>query len=56
MVRRSWVNFHNPFWVVLDRAYRGFTGGFLLLQIFSVAISVSSHVNFFFYVSKIMHL
>ena len=50
MVRRSWVNFHNPFWVVIDRAYRGFTGGFLLLQIFSVtvAISVSSHVYFFF--------
>ena len=40
------------------------TGGFLLLRIFSVAISVSPHVciildlisNFDFYVSKIMHL
>ena len=41
-------------------AYRGLTGGFLLLQNFSVAISVSPHVfylSFFdFYVSKIMHL
>ena len=39
-------------------AYRGLTGGFLLLQNFSVAISVSPHVcfNFDFCVSKIMHL
>ena len=32
--------------VVLGRAYRGSTGGFLLLQYFSVAISVSPHVCF----------
>ena len=48
------------FRVVLGWAYRGLTGGFLLLQNFSVAISVSPHVylnfNFDFYVSKIMHL
>ena len=36
----------NPFRVVLGWPYRGFTGGFLLLQIFSVAISVSPHVCF----------
>ena len=36
----------NPFWVVLGWAYRGLTGGFLLLQNFSVAISVSPHVCF----------
>ena len=34
----------NPFRVVLGWAYRGLTGGFLLLQNFSVAISVSPHV------------
>ena len=34
------------FRVVLGWAYRGLTGGFLLLQNFSVAISVSSHVCF----------
>ena len=39
-------------------AFRGLTGGFLLLQNFSVAISVSPHVCFFlsfnfdFYVSN----
>ena len=33
-------------WVVLGWAYRGLTGGFLLLQNFSVAISVSPHVCF----------
>ena len=52
------------FRVVLGQAYRGLTGGLLLLRIFSVAISVSPHVVFFFYlrfkfdfcVSKIMHL
>ena len=50
------------FRVVLGRAYRGLTGGFLLLRNFSVAISVSPHVcfdlsfNSDFYVSKIMHL
>ena len=31
-------------WVDLGRAYRGLTGGFLLLRNFSVAISVSPHV------------
>ena len=35
-----------PFRVVLCRAYRGLTGGFLLLRNFSVAISVSPHVCF----------
>ena len=35
-----------PFRVVLGRAYRGLTGGFLLLRNFSVAISVSPHVCF----------
>ena len=33
-------------WVVLGWAYRGLTGGFLLLQNFCVAISVSPHVCF----------
>ena len=32
--------------VVLGRAYRGLTGGFLLLWNFSVAISVSPHICF----------
>ena len=32
--------------VVLGRAYRGLTGGFLLLRNFSDAISVSTHVCF----------
>ena len=36
----------KPFRVVLGWAYRGLTGGFLLLQNFSVAISVSPHVCF----------
>ena len=36
----------NVFRVVLGWAYRGLTGGFLLLQNFSVAISVSPHVCF----------
>ena len=31
---------------VLDWAYRGLTGGFLLLQNFSVAVSVTPHVCF----------
>ena len=35
-----------PFRVVLGWAYRGLTGGFLLLQNLSVAISVSPHVCF----------
>ena len=48
--------------VVLGRAYRGLTGGFLLLRNFSVAISSSPHVFFYlsfnsdFYVPKIMQL
>ena len=33
----------------LDEAYRGLTGGFLLLRIFSVAISVSPHICFILY-------
>ena len=36
----------TPFRVVLGWAYRGLTGRFLLLQNFSVAISVSPHVCF----------
>ena len=36
----------TAFRVVLGWAYRGLTGGFLLLQNFSVAISVSPHVCF----------
>ena len=36
----------QPFRVVLGWAYRGLTGGFLLLQNFSVAISVSPHACF----------
>ena len=36
----------KPFRVVLGWAYRGLTGGFLLPQNFSVAISVSPHVCF----------
>ena len=34
----------GTFRVFLGWAYRGLTGGFLLLQNFSVAISVSPHV------------
>ena len=47
----------------MNLAYRGQTGGFLLLRCISIAIFVSPHVclipsfNFdFHYVSKIMHL
>ena len=40
------VETNNPFQVVLGRAYRGLTGGFLLLWNFSVTISVSPHVCF----------
>ena len=36
----------EDFRVVLGWAYRGLTGGFLLLQNFCVAISVSPHVCF----------
>ena len=32
--------------VFFGQAYRGLNGGFLLLRIFSVAISVSPHVCF----------
>ena len=32
--------------MVLGQAYSGLTGGFLLLRIFSVAISASPHVCF----------
>ena len=52
----------HPFRVVLGQAYRGLSGGFLLLRIFSFGISVSPYVcfylrfNFDFYVSMIMHL
>ena len=35
-----------PFLVILGWAYHGLTGGFLLLQNFSVAISLSPHVCF----------
>ena len=50
----SWVNLYktwvvgdrHPFRVVLGRACCGLTGGFLLLRIFSVTISVSPHVCF----------
>ena len=37
---------YQVFRVVLGRAYRGLSGGFLLLRNFSVAISVSPHVCF----------
>ena len=36
----------NSFAYLFNWAYRGLTGGFLLLQNFSVAISVSPHVCF----------
>ena len=39
-------HFPADFRVVLGWAYRGLTGGFLLLQNLSVAISVSPHVCF----------
>ena len=40
------IPFINKGMVVLGWAYRGLTGGFLLLQNFCVAISVSPHVCF----------
>ena len=40
------LNCTDLFRVVLGWAYRGLTGGFLLLQNFSVATSVSPHVCF----------
>ena len=40
------VELINTFRVVLGWAYRGLTGGFLLLQNFSAAISVGPHVCF----------
>ena len=36
----------HPFRVVLGWAYRGLTGGFLLLQNFSFGISLNPHVCF----------
>ena len=36
----------HPFRVVLGQAYRGLSGWFLLLRIFSAGISVSPHVCF----------
>ena len=39
-------DFPSYSYTVLGWAYRGLTGGFLLLQNFSVAISVSPHVCF----------
>ena len=36
----------HPFRVVLCQAYRGLTGCFLLLRIFSVGMSVSPHAFF----------
>ena len=39
-------DFNNRNKVILGWAYRGLTGGFLLLQNFSDAISVSAHVCF----------
>ena len=58
----SMVALDGPFRVVLGWAYRGLTGGFLLLQNFCVAISVSPHVCFILVLIlisiffKIMHL
>ena len=40
------LNPNQPTNQILGWAYRGLTGGFLLLQNFSVAISVSPHVCF----------
>ena len=57
---QSVYGWHNR--AVLAWTYRGLTGGFLLLQNFSVAISVSPHVCFILVLifismfSKIMHL
>ena len=42
----SYYDIRHTFRVVLGWDYRGLTGGFLLLQNFSVAISVSPHVCF----------
>ena len=44
MIRSYKQNLYYFFRVVVDQAYRGLTGGFLLLRIFNVAISVSPHV------------
>ena len=58
----SWHTRSVGFGVVLGQAYRGLAGGFHLLWILSVGISVSPHVcfilkfNFDFYISKKMHL
>ena len=40
------IGISRSFRVVLGWAYRGLTSGFVLLQNFSVAISVSPHVCF----------
>ena len=45
-VSEGFPSYSLPFRVVLGRAYRGLTGGCLLLRNFSVAISVSPHVSF----------
>ena len=48
LMLNRWTNFEiiSQEGVVLGWAYRGLTGGFLLLQNFCVAISVSPHVCF----------
>ena len=57
---RSHNSNRHTFGVVLDRAYRGLTGGFLLLRNFSGYFCESSCLfylsfNFDFYVSKIIN-
>ena len=46
LIQGEMEDFFWSFRVVLGWAYRGLTGGFLLLQNFSVAISVSPHFCF----------
>ena len=46
MLKNFPLEYCRTFRVVLGWAYRGLTGGFLLLQNFCVAISVSPHVCF----------
>ena len=45
-VSEGFLTYSFPFRVVLGWAYRGLTGGFLLLQNFSVATTLSPHVYF----------
>ena len=45
-MRKSVIYVKKQFLIVLGWAYRGLAGWFLLLQNFSVAISVSPHVCF----------